>query len=93
MRRLELMKKLKPALKHKSIKLCNEAFNDMCEVIIQQLKEGNQVRLPHIGVFYVETVPTCSKRNPRTGELIEVPEHKKVKFKQVYELKQLINEE
>lgn len=91
-KRFTLIKKLKPVLKQSSLEKCNDMFNDLCDFIVKHLKEGNQIRLPHIGIFFVETKPPCSKRNPKTGEMIEVPERKRVRFRPAKSLNNLLNE-
>ena len=92
-KRYDLVKKLKIALKQSSLPKSNDMFIEVCNVIIQQLKEGTSVRLPHIGMFYVETMAPCSKRDPRTGELLEIPERRRLRFKPAKGFNKLLNEE
>ena len=61
--------------------------------IREALAQGEEVRLPGVGVLKVKTSPARTARNPRTGEAVAVPARNHVRFSQAGELRQLVNEE
>jgi len=61
--------------------------------IIKALKNGRKIELRGFGTFFVKKIKeNYSARNPKTGELIYVPEKNKVRFKASKNLKKKINE-
>ena len=61
--------------------------------IIKALKNGRKIELRGFGSFFVKKIKeNYSARNPKTGELIYVPEKNKVRFKASKKLKKKINE-
>ena len=61
--------------------------------IVKALKEGKKVELSGFGTFFVKKIKeNYSARNPKTRELIYVPEKNKVRFKASKNLKKKINE-
>ena len=61
--------------------------------IIKALKNGRKIELRGFGTFFVKKIKeNYSARNPKTGELIYVPEKNKVRFKASKSLKKKINE-
>ena len=61
--------------------------------IIKALKNGRKIELRGFGSFFVKRIKeNYSARNPKTGELIYVPEKNKVRFKASKSLKKKINE-
>lgn len=58
-----------------------EVTDAMLGVIVDALKAGDDVNFLGFGKFEVATVKARQSRNPRTGEKLTVPEHKKVRFK------------
>ena len=60
--------------------------------IIKALKNGRKIELRGFGTFFVKKIKeNYSARNPKTGELIYVPEKNKVRFKSSKKLKKFIN--
>ena len=92
MSRQELLKKLKeknPNLNKIELESILDAFN---ESIKKALIEGKNVELRGFGTFFVKKIKEkFSARNPKTGELIYVPEKNKVRFKSSKKLNKLIN--
>ena len=88
----ELIKKLKeknPNLSKNEIENILDIFN---ESIKKALIEGKNVELRGFGTFFVKKIKEkFSARNPKTGELIYVPEKNKVRFKSSKKLNKLIN--
>ena len=91
MSRQELIKKLKeknPNLNKTEIENILDTFN---ESIKKALIEGKNVELRGFGTFSVKKIKEkFSARNPKTGELIYVPEKNRVRFKASKKLKELI---
>ena len=92
MSRQELLKKLKeknPNLNKIELESILDAFN---ESIKKALIEGRDVELRGFGTFFVKKIKEkFSARNPKTGELIYVPEKNRVRFKASKKLKEFIN--
>ena len=93
MSRQELIKQLKK----KNLKLnqseLEAVVDNFCDNIEKALKDGKKIELRGFGTFFVKKIKEkYSARNPKTGELIYVPEKNKVRFKASKNLKKLINE-
>lgn len=67
-----------------------EAIDAVFEAIRDELKRGGDVRLPAFGVFDVKDTAARTARNPQTGEEVQVPAGKKVRFKPGKALKDVI---
>ena len=93
MSRPELIKQLKlknPKLSQYDLETVIDIF---CNEIERALKNGRKVELRGFGTFFVKKIKEkYSARNPKTGELIYVPEKNKVRFRASKKLKKLINE-
>lgn len=63
------------------------AFDTFCEVINQKLHEGERLRLPGVGSLSVIERQARTGRNPQTGEEIDIPERRVVKFSVAKSLK------
>ena len=84
------LKKKNPKLTQSEIEVIIENF---CDNIQKALKDGKKVELRGFGTFFVKEIKEkYSARNPKTGELIYVPEKNKVRFKASKILKKKINE-
>lgn len=53
----------------------------LTDVITDAVVTGLDVTLVDFGRFSARTIPERKGRNPRTGEALVIPEHKKVVFK------------
>ena len=93
MSRPELIKQLKlknPKLSQYDLETVIDIF---CNEIERALKNGRKVELRGFGTFFVKKIKEkYSARNPKTGELIYVPEKNKVRFRASKNLKKKINE-
>ena len=68
-------------------------IDNFCDNIQKALTEGKKVEIRGFGTFFVKRIKEkYSARNPKTGELIYVPEKNKVRFRASKKLKLLINE-
>ena len=78
-RLIKLLKDKNPSLNNFEI---NKVIDLFCKNIINALKEGKKVELRGFGTFFTKIIKEKhSARNPKTGELIYVPQKNKVRFK------------
>lgn len=59
-----------------TIKLKGDSLGE----IVSALKKEGEVRLSGVGIFRVKQYPARKARNPRTGETVEVPARRKIRF-------------
>jgi DNA-binding protein HU-beta len=64
-----------------SIKDAGKALNSFVGAFGQAMKKGSRIQLPGMGTFKVDKRSARVVRNPRTGEKLNVPAKKVVKFK------------
>ena len=88
--------KLIKQLKQKNPELNHIEIKEVIEAICKSLKEafivGKKVEVRGFGTFFIKKIKEKhSARNPKTGELIYVPEKNKVKFKASKKFKEFIN--
>ena len=68
-----------------------EIINIFCNEIEKALKDGRSVEIRDFGTFSIKKIrEKFSARNPKTGQLIYVPEKNKVRFKASKKLKKII---
>ena len=93
MSRAEIVRRLKrknPALSTSTVNIVIDSF---CENICKALFKGKNIEIRGFGTFFIKRLKrNFSARNPKTGELIYVPERKKIRFKPSKKLKIFINE-
>ncbi|MBU2550568.1 MAG: HU family DNA-binding protein [Proteobacteria bacterium] len=70
----------------------NRFLNAVFQTISTEVRAGGKVTLAPIGTFSPKETPARPGRNPRTGETIEVPAQRTVKFKPAPPLVDLLNE-
>ena len=93
MSRRELIKNLKqknPKLNQSDLEsIIDFFFKDIQNALV----EGKKVELRGFGTFFVKKIKEkYSAKNPKTGELIYVPEKNKVRFRPSKILKKFIND-
>ena len=93
MSRAELIKYLKqknPQLNKSELENVIDIF---IEKIVKALSNGKRIELRGFGTFFIKKIKEkFSARNPKTGELIYIPEKNKVRFRASKNLKKIINE-
>ena len=93
MSRPELIKQLKkknPKLNRSDLE---DVIDNFSENIEKALTDGRKIELRGFGTFFIKEIKEkYSARNPKTGELIYVPEKNRVRFKASKKLKKLINQ-
>jgi|TARA_B110000971_G_C20033090_1_gene512513 integration host factor subunit beta len=91
--RPELIKQLKknnPKLNRSDLE---DVIDNFSENIEKALTDGRKIELRGFGTFFIKKIKEkYSARNPKTGELIYVPEKNRVRFKASKKLKKLINQ-
>ena len=87
-----LIKKLKekfPDLNKLELQNILDTFNESIEYA---LKNDKNVELRGFGTFFLKKIKEkYSARNPKTGEIIYVPEKNKIRFRPTKNLKKVIN--
>jgi integration host factor subunit beta len=90
--RSEIIKKLRkknPELNTSELEIVVDTFS---ESIGDALRENKKVILKGFGTFFVKKLnERRSARNPKTGEIIYVPEKNKVRFRPSKKLKEFVN--
>lgn len=71
-------------------KLVKEVVNRTFNAIINALKNGERIELRNFGIFYLRKRKQRTARNPKTGEIIAVPEKRIVVFKPGLQMKKNI---
>lgn len=66
------------------------AINDLVEAITVELRDQGGFTLPSFGTFTVSDTKARQAVNPRTGQPVEVPERRTVRFKASPRLKQSV---
>ena len=67
--------------------------NIILNEIKRALKKGDRVELRGFGVFSTNTQKASIRRNPRTGEKVNVPEKKTIHFKMAKEMFKKLNDD
>ena len=92
MSRPKIIKKVQQqnqALNYSDVESIFETFSND---IVHALKVGKKIELRGLGTFFVKKIKEKkSARNPKTGELIYVPEKNKVRFRPSKKLEKFIN--
>ncbi len=68
-------------------KQADAALKAAVAAISEALKREERVAIPKLGIFSVKQRAARKGRNPRTGEVIEIPARKVVAFKPAKELR------
>ncbi len=67
-----------------------EVVNTLFDSIVGSLKTGDEVSIAGVGIFSVKTRAARTARNPRTGEMVNVPSMKVPKFRAAKALKDAV---
>ncbi len=72
-------------------KVAAEEIVDMIfDTVIGSLKKGEEVSIAGFGIFSVKARAARQARNPRTGEMVDVPATKVPKFRAAKALKEAV---
>ena len=69
----------------------SSAVESVFGCIASELQKGGEVRIVNFGTFLVSQRKASEGRNPRTGEVIQIPATKQPKFKAGKALKDSLN--
>ncbi len=67
-----------------------KTFDTLCSLIAGKLQDGERLRLPGVGSFDVVERKARAGRNPQSGETIEIPARRVVKFSVAKGLKEAL---
>jgi DNA-binding protein HU-beta len=67
-----------------------EVMDLILDLITKALKEGGEVSIAGLGIFSTKLRVARQARNPRTGEMVQVPAMKVPKFRPAKALKEMV---
>ncbi|MBU1122278.1 MAG: HU family DNA-binding protein [Candidatus Omnitrophota bacterium] len=70
--------------------IVREVVQRTFDVILDALKDGKRIELRNFGIFQVKLRKKRVGRNPKTGEVVPVPERQTVVFKAGLEMKKVV---
>ncbi|MBI3709941.1 MAG: HU family DNA-binding protein [Proteobacteria bacterium] len=73
-----------------SKKQIQELLEGFVEALNRNLKKGEKIRIPGLGIFVVAKRAARMGRNPATGEPIKIKASRKVRFRPAKELKEAV---
>ena len=92
MPKTKLIRKLVKRNPELNLRDCEEILEIFTKCISQSLLDCRNIELRGFGSFFIKKIKEkYSARNPKTGELIYVPEKNRVRFRASKKLKELIN--
>jgi DNA-binding protein HU-beta len=71
-------------------KQVQELLEGFVEALSKNLKKGEKIRIPGLGIFVVAKRAARMGRNPATGEAIKIKASKRVRFRPSKELKESV---
>ena len=93
MSKSEVIRNLKKKNPKLSLSETEAVFNILCKSIKNELKKNKRIEIRGFGVFFIKEIKEkFSARNPKTGELIYVPNKNKVRFRVSKNFNKEINE-
>lgn len=70
--------------------LVKEVVQKAFETILEALKNGKRIEIRNFGVFHLKKRKKKIGRNPKTGQVVPIPERTAVAFKPGLEMKKTI---
>jgi integration host factor subunit beta len=89
----KLIKQLKKSYPNFLLKDLEKLVDILLNEIKNTLKRGERVELRGFGIFHSNTQKASIRRNPRTGEKVNVPQKKTINFKMAKDLFKKLNNE
>ena len=89
----KLIKQLKKSYPNFLSKDLEKLVDILLNEIKNTLKRGERVELRGFGIFHSNTQKASIRRNPRTGEKVNVPQKKTIHFKMAKDLFKKLNNE
>jgi nucleoid DNA-binding protein len=91
MTKKELITELHSRNPHLTKAYIEKVIEDVARIAANELIKEDEFTLPYIGKLSVDEVAARKGRNPQTGEAIDIPAKKRVKFKATKELADHVN--
>ncbi|MGE4265774.1 MAG: HU family DNA-binding protein [Desulfovibrio sp.] len=66
------------------------AVDSVLDAIVGAIANGEKITLTGFGTFEVVDTPARTGRNPQTGEAVQIPAGKRIKFKPGKQLKEAV---
>jgi DNA-binding protein HU-beta len=66
------------------------ALDALVEYVTKEVKAGTKVKIAGLGTFVMKDRAARKARNPKTGEMVDVPAKKSVKFRASKALKEAV---
>jgi len=81
------------ASQHKKFKKrwTRQVLDAFYDAVIWGLRRRGRVELRNFGVFYVVELPARVGRNPKTGESVDIPASRHVRFKMGKQMREELN--
>jgi integration host factor subunit beta len=89
----KLIKQLKKSYPNILSKDLEKLVSILLKEIKNTLKRGERVELRGFGIFHTNTQKAGIRRNPRTGEKVNVPQKRTIHFKMAKDLFKKLNNE
>jgi nucleoid DNA-binding protein len=86
MRKRDIVLKISQETSVKQV-IVRDVVQKAFDIILAALKGGDRIELRNFGVFYVKKRKKRMGRNPKTGQVVPVPERYVVAFKPGMEMK------
>ena len=77
---------------HLPISIAYQAIDGIIEIIKNEIKASGEVTIRGLGTFKPYQCPERNRRNPNTGEIVNVPAHMAIKFKVSQKLIEQLNQ-
>ena len=90
MTKREFAEKLRETFPSLSTREAVRTLNTVCDIAAAELLGGGVVPLARLGKLKVKPLPPRQGRNPRTGEIVDLPAGKRVKFCPSQEFKEAL---
>lgn len=92
MNKPDFMKKVKEALELSSVDKADETVSKLSKLVVELVKSGEEVSFGDLGKFSLKESAARKGRNPQTGETIDIPAKRSMKFKLVKKTKDMLNQ-
>ena len=91
MKKAEIAERVRKNVRDMTRAMANGAVDEVIDAIGEALEAGDEVSLKGFGAFKVQEKGARKGRNPRTGDEVDIPAKKVVKFKPASALKERVN--
>jgi nucleoid DNA-binding protein len=92
MNKPDFMKKVKEALELSNVDKADEIVSKLSKLVVELVKSGEEVSFGDLGKFSLKENAARKGRNPHTGETIDIPAKRSMKFKLVKKTKDMLNQ-